>query len=282
VKKYILVTGATNGIGLETARALASQGHHVLVHGRNPEKGQQVVETLQRETSNTDVHFVAADFASLNDIRRLAGEVIGRVPRLDVLVNNAGGAFFSRSETKDRFEMTFAVNHLAPFLLTNLLLDKLRSSAPARIVTVASAAHRDQQLDFDDLMSTQNYQTMKAYGRSKLANILFTRGLANRLQGTSVTANALHPGVVKTGIGQNNLFARALGRVLLLFVGIPPNEGAKTSIYLASSPEVEGKSGDYYKQCKVSPLRTNPQAYDDDAVEQLWRVSAQLVGLGQA
>src|SRR5579871_1588260 len=203
-----MVTGATRGLGLATARSLVRQGHCVLLHGRDERGGRAVIAELLAERPACAPQLLLADFRSLAEVRDLAMRVLATVPRLDVLVNNAGGAFFSRRLTRDGFETTFAVNHLAPFLLTNLLLPRLLASSPARIVNVASAAHRGQALDFDDLMSAHDYKLMRAYGRSKLANILFTRALARRLAGRGVTANALHPGVVNTRIAQNNAFAR--------------------------------------------------------------------------
>jgi retinol dehydrogenase-12 len=277
----VLVTGATNGIGLETARVLAQMGHSVLIHGRDAGKGQAALEAVRACTSgNASIRFLQADFASLDQVRRLAAEVDKSVPRLDVLINNAGCASISRTVTADGYETLFAVNHLAPFLLTNLLLDKIRASAPARIVNVASRAHRDKQIDFDDLMSTKDYRVMRTYGRSKLANILFTRALAKRLVGTGVTANALHPGLVATGIGQTSALAR-FGWRMVVYVrgGISVEEGAKTSLYLATSPEVEGVSGGYYSKCRLAELQTTPEAVSDAACERLWKVSEELVRL---
>jgi NAD(P)-dependent dehydrogenase (short-subunit alcohol dehydrogenase family) len=274
----ILVTGATNGLGLESAKVLAGMGNQVLLHGRNPNKGRAALAAVEAVRAGS-ARFLQADFASLAQVRRLAAQVIDSVPRLDVLINNAGCANFTRSETEDGYETTFAVNHLAPFLLTNLLLDKIRQSAPARIVNVASAAHRYQHIDFDDLMSTRGYKVMRTYGRSKLANILFTRTLAKRLGDTGITANCLHPGVVHTGIGQNNAFARLVGQLLLSLRGIAVEEGARTIIYLASSPQVAAATGGYYSKCRLAPLLTSPEAVSEPVGAQLWRVSEQLVGL---
>lgn len=276
----ILVTGATDGIGLATARALAALGHQVLMHGRNAAKGQAAAQAVRAAAAARDgeVRFLQADFASLAQVRRLAAE-LDSLPRLDVLINNAGCVNLSRRVTADGFETTFAVNHLAPFLLTNLLLTKIRDSAPARIVTVASSAHRGQYIDFDDLMSTRDYRMMRTYGRSKLANILFTRALAKRFAGSGVTANALHPGMVATHLGQDNWLKRVLGRAFLAVAGVPPTEGAKTSVYLATSAEVEGLSGGYYARCRPAPLAAAPDALDDATAERLWAVSEELVGL---
>jgi retinol dehydrogenase 12 len=274
----ILVTGATDGIGLATAQALASQGHRVLMHGRNAVKGRAAVDAVRAAAGNDEVRFLQTDFSSLAQIRDLA-EQLGTLPRLDVLVNNAGCINFSRSVTTDGFETTFAVNHLAPFLLTRLLLNKIRDSAPARIVTVASAAHRGQRIDFDDLMSTRNYRVLRTYGRSKLANILFTRALAKRLAGSGVTANALHPGMVATHLGQDNWLARTVGRAFMAVAGVSAVRGAKTSVYLSTSAEVEGLSGGYYAKCRPVPLAAAPNAVDDATAERLWSVSEKLLGL---
>lgn len=277
----VLVTGATGGIGLETARVLAQMGHSVLIHGRDARKGAAALKHVRSAApANADVRFLQADFASLDQVRALAAQVIASVPRLDVLVNNAGCANFSRTVTADGYETTFAVNHLAPFLLTRLLLDKLGQAAPARIVTVASRAHRDKELDFNDLMSSRDYRVMRTYGRSKLANILFTRALAQRLAGSKVTANCLHPGLIATGIGQTNPLARLVWKLIVLARGgISVAEGAKTSVYLATSPEAEGLSGGYYVKCRLAQLQTRPEAVTEAVGERLWRVSEELVGL---
>jgi NAD(P)-dependent dehydrogenase (short-subunit alcohol dehydrogenase family) len=273
MSKVVLVTGGSSGIGLETARQLAASGHRVLLHARTMAKGRAAVADI----GVGNVEIVTADLTSLADVRQLAADVVSRTSRLDVLVNNAGGAFFSRDVTRDGYEMTFGVNHLAPFLLTNLLLPLLTSAAPARIVTVASRAHKRATLDFDDLMTTRGYTTMRAYARSKLANILFTRELARRLAGTNVTANALHPGVVRTQIGQNNPFMRVIGWIIMRAIAISVTEGAKTSLYLATSPTVEGKSGGYYDLCReIAPTAA---AKSDADARRLWDVSEKLVGL---
>lgn len=276
--KTCLVTGATHGIGLVTARALAATGATVLLHGRDAELGDAVAADIARSSGNSAVRFVRADFMHLDEVRELA-ERLARLPRLDVLINNAGLIDAGRRCTAEGYDATFGVNHLAPFLLTTLLLGKLTQSAPARIVVVASEAHRRARLDFGDLMNTR-VSFLRAYERSKLANLLFMRALAPRLKGSGVTVNALHPGFVRS-----QLFRGFRGplRVLLSTVLWPfmrsPRQGARTSIYLATSPEVEGKSGGYYRDCR----RVEPSlaARSDEAAARLWSESVRLTALSR-
>ena len=275
--KVCFVTGATNGIGFATATALAARGATVIAHGRNRTKGEHVVKEMIRTTGNKDVRFVQADFTSLAQVRTLASELNAQLPRLDVLVNNAALTASQRQLTVDGHERIFAANHLAPFLLTHLLLDKLKASAPARIVVVSSSGHRMAKLDLEDLTNERKLGGMTIYGNSKLGNILLVRALSRRLNGTGVTINALHPGLVRTNLGDE---AGTWMKVLLkasTFFMLSPEQGARTSVYLATSREVEGHCGDYYYKCKPAP--TSDEAQDDALGERLWAKSCQLVGL---
>ena len=272
--KVCLVTGATSGIGRVTAEALAAQGATLVLAGRNPEKLQETVAQIQAETGNDRVYSLLADFSDRAQVAEMAADFHRRFARLDVLVNNAG-TYFNRRHLKDGVELTFLVNHLAPFLLTNLLLDMLQDSAPARIVTVSSEAHKFDQMNFDDLSFQRGYFGMRAYARSKLANILFTYELARRLQGTGVTANALHPGQVTTNIWRTNF--GIFGPLLKWFIGLSgltPEEGADTVIYLASSPEVDGVSGKYF--VKRQATASSALSYDEQVARRLWEVSLAL------
>ena len=275
--KVCLVTGATNGIGFETAQALARGGATVLVHGRDLTRARAVAQQLTGTTGNPRVHAVQADFARLADVRRLAEELNDGLPRLDVLVNNAGMMSAAQARSAEGYDLTFAVNHLAPFLLTNLLLPKLTAAGAARIVVVASAAHRRARLDFDDLMNAKVSGLLPAYARSKLANILFTRTLAQRLRGSAVTANALHPGFVNSHLFHATPALRFLLMPLAPLLMRTPAQGAANSIYLATSPEVAGVSGAYYEGARQ--VEPSAAAQDAAAGERLWRESARLTGL---
>ncbi len=277
--KTILVTGATNGIGKVAALELAKLGAAVAIVGRSPEKTQATVREIQATAGHPAVEGFVADLSSIAEVHRLAEDFRGRHTRLDVLINNAGGIYATRRLTADGYEYTFALNHLAYFLLTNLLLDILVASAPARIINVASQAHLGARLDFDDLQNEKGYGYggYRAYGQSKLANILFTYELARRLSGAGVTANALHPGTVATGFGVNNDGIMRLAMRLFHRFSLAPEEGADTIVYLAASPEVEGQTGKYW--VKRTPVRSSQASYDEVAQKRLWEVSAQLTGL---
>jgi NAD(P)-dependent dehydrogenase (short-subunit alcohol dehydrogenase family) len=280
--RTVVVTGGNSGIGFETAVALASMGARVLVTARNADKGRAAVSAIaERLGADAQVQLVVFDLADLASVRRGAAEILEQAPRLDVLVNNAGLVLSERAETVDGYEATFATNHLGPFLLTNLLLDRITGSAPARIVNVASAAHSAARrgMPFDDLQSKKQYRGMRVYGQSKLANILFTLELARRVEDRGVTANSLHPGTVRTGYGGDGdtrgILAFGIKMASPFFLS--PAKGARTSVYLASSPDVEGVSGQYFVNCK--PKQPSRWAQDPDAASRLWRVSEELVHL---
>lgn len=276
--KTCLVTGATSGIGRATAAALAARGAEVIVAGRNKQKAEETVASIQAETGNTRVYYLLADFADLGQVRNLARLCKEQTSRLDVLVNNAGAYFYTHHETPYGVEKTFLVNHLAPFLLTNLLLETVQESASARIVNVASDAHKYGTMDFDDLESGRGNFGIKAYARSKLANVLFTYELARRLDPRQVTANAVHPGGVATDLWKTNfpVIGPALKWVTGLFA-LTPEQGADTVIYLASSPEVDGISGEYF--AKRKPVPSSPLSYDEEIAGRLWQVSGNLTSL---
>lgn len=275
--KVAMVTGATSGLGFITARALARRGATVIVVGRNADRMRAAVNRIKQETASSTVEGVLADLSVQEDLRRLAGEVQSRFPRLDVLVNNAGAIFTERTLSADGIEMTFALNHLAYFVLTSLLLDALRSSTPARIVNVASAAHRRARIDFADLQGKGRYKGWRAYSQSKLANILFTYELGRQLEGSGVTVNAVHPGLVATNFGRDGRGIFALVWRAVQMAAIDGEQGAKTMIYLASSPDVEGISGKYFVKERAVP--SSGASYDLAAARRLWLVSAELTGL---
>jgi retinol dehydrogenase-14 len=278
--RTVLVTGATSGIGRATALGLATMGAHVAITGRNCER----TESAAREISAAgamNVEVFVADLSSQAPVRRLAGEVLERLPRIHVLVNNVGGYWSTRHVTEDGLERTFALNHLAPFLLTSLLLDRLEQSAPARVVTVASNAHAQGRIDFDDLQGMRSYSGRRAYSQSKLANVLFSYQLARRLRGSAVTANALHPGLVRTSFGaEDPARIQRLLVPLLRPVMKSPAQGAVTSIHLASAPELEQVSGRYFANRR--PTRSSTRSYDQAVAARLWEASADLVSLTAA
>jgi NAD(P)-dependent dehydrogenase (short-subunit alcohol dehydrogenase family) len=278
--KVIVITGGNTGIGKEAAVGLAGLGAHVVITSRNEERGRVARDEIAERTGNQRVEVMPLDLASFRSIRSFAGDVHDRFERLDVLVNNAGLILLRRRETDDGFEETFGVNHLGHFLLTDLLLERLRTSAPARVVVVSSNAHKGARrgLDFDDLEGERRYRWMAAYSKSKLANIYFTRELARRVDGSGVTVNALHPGFVRSDFGRGGDLGGVYGWGIKYLAGpfaISPEKGARTTIYLASSPEVDGVSGGYFYKCK--PATPSAVARDDAAAGRLWDVSEQLV-----
>jgi NAD(P)-dependent dehydrogenase (short-subunit alcohol dehydrogenase family) len=278
--KTVLITGGNTGIGKHTAIGLAKLGAKVVFTSRNLRKGDVARAEIREAADTKQVDCMQLDLASFASIEAFSNEFLARYPRLDVLILNAGLVLDERSETQEGFEMTFGVNHLGHFLLTSLLRERLEASAPARIIVLASDYHKTapEGLDFDDLMAKQRYRGFKVYARSKLANILFTRALARRLEGTGVTVNAAHPGFVRSGFARDGDLRGMLERVgfvLLTPFMISPEKGARTSIYLASSAELDGRSGGYYFRCK--PAKTTRAARDDEAAERLWTVSEELI-----
>jgi NAD(P)-dependent dehydrogenase (short-subunit alcohol dehydrogenase family) len=276
--KVVAVTGANAGIGKETAVALATMGATVVMTSRDPGRGQAALADVVDRSGSGDVSLLPLDLAELASVRAFAAALLDRHDRLDVLVLNAGLILRQRTETVDGFETTFGVNHLGHFYLTNLLLDRLRAGAPARVVVVSSHAHKMARrgLDFDDLQSTRRYRAFDVYSRSKLANVYFTRELARRTAGTGVTANALHPGYVASNFARDgDLYLESFVKLGAKLLAISPEAGAKTSVYLASSPEVEGVSGGYYVKCR--PAAVSKIARDDIAARRLWETSEALV-----
>ncbi len=275
--KICIITGASSGMGLATAAALAGKGATLGLVSRNRSKGETVVKSITEKTKNSKIELFIADLSSQADIRKLANEIKTKFPKIDVLINNAGGINPKRIVTIDGFELTFAVNHLAYFLFTNLLLENLKAAPKARIVSVASVASNYGKINFKDLNFEKKYYSFKAYAQSKLANIIFTYELANRLKGTNVTANCLHPGMVKTRFAteMNNYFGffwKLINPIL-----ITAEKGAETAIWLASSPEVEGISGKYFKEKKeVKSIRSS---YDIATQQRLWAVSESMTNL---
>jgi retinol dehydrogenase 14 len=277
-EKVCLITGATSGIGKATAMGLASMGASVVMVGRDRGRGEAALAEIKEKSANVSVHLLLANLSSQEEVRRLADEFKEAYPRLDVLINNAGVFRSDRTTTPDGLETTFAVNHLAHFLLTDLLLDVLKASAPSRIVNVSSGDHSNGTIDFDDLQGEKGYKGAKAYSQSKLANVLFTYELAWRLEGTGVSANCLHPGAgIRTNFGSGvsgvlGFTVRALKPLMK-----SPEKGAETSIYLASSPEVEGLSSRYF--AKKAGARSSVVSHDERLARRLWEVSEDLTNL---
>jgi NAD(P)-dependent dehydrogenase (short-subunit alcohol dehydrogenase family) len=276
--KVCLVTGAASGIGAATALALAERGATMVLVDRDAHKCTATVKQIKQQTGNTAVEFMGADLSSQQEIHHLVRRFTRHYQCLDVLVNNAGAIFDERRESVDGIEMTFALNYLGYFLLTNLLLDTLKASAPARIINTSSRSHARARIRFDDLESRSEYQGLSAYAHSKLAIVLFTYELARRLEGTGVTVNALNPGIVATSFGRNS--GGALGFVMRLFRPLfaSPEQGAQTGIYLATSSAVEGVTAQYFSKCKAVP--SSPASYDTATASRLWDVSEKYTNLG--
>ena len=276
--KTAVVTGANSGIGLETARGLASSGHRVLMLCRSAERAEAARADIDASVPGALTEVVLIDLGDTDSVRAAAAEVTARLDRLDVLVNNAGITLRgARQVNAAGHDLMWATNHLGPFLLTNLLLPLLHASAPARVVNVASAAHRWGRIDFDDIEATRGYGWMSfpRYGETKLMNVLFTRSLARRLEGTGVTANCLHPGAVATGIGGPGKVVSAVTRVVLS----SPTRGASTSLTVATDPGLADVSGHYFARSRLADRKLAKRALDDDVAERLWDVSAEAVGL---
>lgn len=272
--KTVIVTGANAGIGRVTALELAKMGAHVIMVCRDKERGAAAQQAIIQQSGNNRVDLLLADLSNQQSIHQLAATIQQTYNRLDVLVNNAGAMFASRQVTIDGLEMTFALNHMNYFLLTNLLLDQLKASTPSRIVNVSSEAHRGAQLDFADLQHEKSFPGFTVYGRSKLTNIYFTYELARRLEGTGVTANTLHPGFVATNFSKNNGLLYRLGMFLMRPLAVNDRMGAETQIYLASSSEVDGVTGKYFNQKKAVP--SSDVSYDVAAAQRLWSISESL------
>ncbi len=274
--KTVVVTGATSGIGEVAADRLSAKGARIVFVARDRARGEATLKHLKAIAPGADHKAYYADLSRLAEMKRVGAEIAAAEPHIDVLINNAGGVFMTRQVTQDGLEMTFAVNHMAYFVLTNLLRTSLHPGG--RIVSTASGAHKGARLDFDDLRSAKRYSGVGAYGRSKLCNILFTRELARRLQGTGITANCLHPGFVASRFGAQNdgYFAFVLG--IAKNFALSPEQGAETIIYLASSPKVENVSGVYFHKSK--PEQPTKEAQNDADAKRLWDISAALAGLG--
>ena len=268
----ILITGGTNGIGKQAAFDLARMGGTIVITARDAAKGARVVAELKTASGNDQIDLITGDLSRMADCVAVAKAFKARYSRLDVLLNNAGAIFDTQQKTADGYEQTFALNHLSYFLLARELMDVLKASAPARIVNVASGAHIGAKLNFDDLMNAQRYSSMRVYGQSKLANIMFSYALARRLAGTGVTTNALHPGFVNTGFGHNgSALMRTVVGLMQRVMALKPEQGAETMVYLASSPEVAGKTGLYWEKCK--PITSSAASMVVDDQERWWMAS---------
>jgi len=275
--KVVVVTGGTSGIGQVAAEKLAAMGARIVMVARDKVRGEAVITRLRQLCPGVNHTLHIADLSSMEGVRRVGREIASAEPRIDVLINNAGAMFYDRQVTVDGLERTFATNHMAYFILTLALRPSLIAAAPARVINTASDAHRSAKLDFEDLQCEKKYRAFTAYGRSKLSNILFTRELARKLAGTGVTANSLHPGVVNTRFANDGHGALYhVFRVVKTFA-LTPEKGAETTIYLASSPDVAGVTGEYFRKCaRATPTK---EAQDDDAAGRLWAESLRLAGM---
>ena len=275
--KVVVITGATSGIGQVAAERLAERGARIVLVARDRARGEATLARLRARAPGLGHSIHYADLSRLSEMKRVASEIAALEPRIDVLINNAGAIFNSRQITEDGLELTFATNHMAYFVLTHGLRERLVASAPARVINTASNAHRGSRLDFNDLQSARGYGGLKVYGRSKLCNILYTRELARRLAGTGVIANCLHPGFVATRIGDQSGGLQAYVIRLAKVFAISPEKGAETVVYLATSDDVANVTGGYFFQCR--PATPSRKAQDDTAAGQLWRESARLAAL---
>ncbi len=273
--RNVIITGGNAGIGLATSIALAKQGANIYFVSRGKDKAEEAVKTIVAESGNKNVKYFLANLSSQKSIRKLASEIKNEMSVIDVLINNAGGTFTDFTLSEDGLEMTIATNHFAYFLLTNLLLDTIKKSDYARIVNVASGSHYQGKIDFESFTKNKSYFIMKAYGQSKLANVLFTNELADRLKDTNITVNSLHPGFVKTQIGNKNAswYSNLFWSIITLGA-ISVEDGAKTSVYLASSPEVKSVTGKYFDKCKEK--KAAALALDKELGKQLWKKSEEL------
>ena len=274
--KICLITGATDGIGKETARCLGKQNAQLILVGRNPKKGEKVRKKLIEKTGNNQIEILTADLSNMKAIRYLAERIYSRYDRLDVLINNAGAFFAQREETDEGLEKTFALNHLNYFLLTKLLLDLIKKSTDARIVNVSSQAHAGSTINFDDLHGEKDFSGWNTYKQSKLMNIMFTYKLAELLKDTPITVNTLHPGFVRTRFGDNNTGIVGIGLNLAKKIGaISIKKGAATSVFLASSPTVKGVTGKYFVKCK--PKKSSAASYNKSNIDRLWKTTEQCL-----
>ena len=277
--KTVVITGANTGIGKETAVDLAKRGARVIIGCRNLEKGKEALKDIQERSGSKDVFLEKIDLASLDSVRKFADSILKSETRLDILINNAGVMACDYQKTEDGFEMQFGTNHLGHFLLTMLLLDLLKKSGPSRIINVSSLGHAwgSGKINFDDIHWEKSYSPYLAYYNSKLANVLFTRELSKRLEGSHVTVNTVHPGGVRTELVRHTILSRAIFPVVLWYVSKSPEEGAQTSIYCAVAEEMEGVSGKYLADCAITEPCKGAQ--DDDAARKLWDLSLKMVGL---